>query len=218
MAALIGLIVAVVAGYIVAVHPAVAGANLPAAVESWLDYFWTSKKKPVQVKDAKNAMHLHASIRDLQVPCGYIIATSLYTKNPSALDTADVNPLETILDPSKAESTISKDVVMKDRYLKLLYEEAGYQKYIPSQGLWLRMGSLEATVPSPKFIVVDDDSSTSETSSKYKMRLGRDFMEMNQGRIDLHEMELYVSVRDKPNVMIPFLQTRSAPDIFGDEL
>jgi hypothetical protein len=79
----------------------------------------------------------------------------------------------------------------------------------------LRMGSLEATLSSPQFLVVDKDP-----NSKYKLRLGRDFLKQNQARIDLDEMELYVSIPDKPKqVMIPFLQTRSSPDLGpADEL
>jgi hypothetical protein len=77
----------------------------------------------------------------------------------------------------------------------------------------LRMGSLEATMPCPQFQVVDEDP-----NSKYKMRLGRDFMKENQARSDLDEMELYVVIKDKPQVMIPFLQTRSSPDLGSDEL
>jgi hypothetical protein len=221
MASLIGLVAVVLACYVGYAHPTVAGTDLPAAVGSWFNSILPPEWKQTfgtsqQVKAAMGSSQFLDTIRDLHVPCGFIVATSLYNRNPSALDTAVVNPLDTVLDPSLHASTISKDAVMKDRYLKVLYEDMGDSKYIPMGALWLRMGSLEATLSSPQFLVVDKDP-----NSKYKLRLGRDFLKQNQARIDLDEMELYVSIPDKPKqVMIPFLhQTRSSPDLGpADEL
>lgn len=222
MMSMMGLVAVVVACYIGYAHPTVAGTDLPAAVGNWFDSIlpaeWKgmidipSHKQQRKVQDAKDSSQLLETIPDLHVPCGYIVANSLHYKNPSTLDAAEVNPLDTIVDPSLEHSTISKDVVLKDRYLKVLYGEVGELKQIPANYLFLRMGSLEATVLSPRFLVVDEDPND---DCIFKMRLGRDFMKANQARIDLDEMEMYVAVRDKPQVMIPFLKTRSSLDLGG---
>ena len=224
---LIGLIFVIVASYVGYVHTMKPGSTtLPAAVEELLERIVPTKKKvemtevkPVnertEVKEAaerKSAFDLHQTITNLQIPCGFIIATSLYKQDPSALLTAPVTPLDTILDPTLRQSTITKDAVLADRYLKILYEESRHERYISAEALWLRMGSLEATVPSPQLLVIDDDG------SKYKLRLGRDFMQAHNGKIDLDEMELYISIGGIEKVMVPFLQTRAALESMSDEL
>jgi hypothetical protein len=223
----IGLIFVIVAGYVGYVHTMTAGpSQLPASLDELLGRILPTKKKVEvtdtkagneasevkDVKDTRGSIDLHQTITNLQIPCGYIIATSLYVKDPSALDTASVTPVDTIIDPSIRQSTITRDVVMADRYLKILYEETIETNHISAGALWLRMGSLEATVPSPKLLVVENDG------SKYKLRLGRDFMQANSGKIDLDEMELYMSVGDKDKVMVPFLKTRALPESRNDEL
>lgn len=220
IASFIGLLAIVAACYIGYAHPTVAGRELPAAVGSWFDSIlppdWKQKLTGGSkvVTDAKDSSELLETIPDLYVPCGFIVATSLYTHDPDVLDRTDVNPIPTVLDPTIPMSTISRDTVMQDRYLQLIFEDMGDSKYIPEGSLYLRMGSLEATLPCPQFLVVDDDP-----NSMYKIRLGRNFMKENQARIDLDEMELYITIGDKPNVMIPFLKIRSSPDLGGsDEL
>ncbi len=211
IALFVGLVVVLVAGYVGYVHTVAAGATeVPGSVAEMLGRIFPAKKKEEvvqKVMDVKDSSALHQTIKNLQVPCGYIIATSLYEKDPSALNTATVTPLDTIIDPGLGQSTIAKDRVLADRYLKILYEEAADPAYIPAKALWLRMGSLEATLPSSKFLVVDDDG------SMYKLRLGRDFLQANQAKLDLDEMELYLSIGENPKVMVPFLKTRSAPDL-----
>jgi len=209
----VGCIIVVVAGYVGYIHTLAARTttgDVSAGVVSDLSNKNQDVTKPLPIQDVKDSTELLQTIQNLQVPCGIIIATSLYKKDPSALNTAQVKPLDTILEPSRGQSTITKDAVMADRYLKILYEEAGNEKYIPAEALWLRMGSLEATLPSPSLLVVDSDKST-----KYKIRLGRDFMRANKAKIDLDEMELYVSIGDNAKIMIPFLQSRASPDL-GD--
>lgn len=158
----------------------------------------------------------HESIRNLQVPCGYIISTSQFKSDHKLLEFAKVSPLETLLDPSLKFSSISKAAVAKDLYLRVLYEEGGDSKVIPAGALYLRMGSLEATVPSPELKVVEEDRRTSSTNN-FDLRLGSDFMRLNRATIDLEEMELYVMVDDK-RAMVPFLRKRASPLVSPDEL
>lgn len=163
-------------------------------------------------EEEHNTRELHDKFEsNLQVPCGYIIAlANYYHTEPGALDGADVFPVDTVLDPLQERSTIAKSIVMKDRYLKLLYEEGGNSQVVPNGSLYLRMGSLEATLMAPELVVVDDSDSDNE-QDQFQLRLGRDFLKASKGKIDMDEMELYVTVRDKSNIMIPFLQSRSSP-------
>lgn len=229
---LIGLIFVIVAGYIGYVHTMMpASSQLPAGLDELLGRIFPTKKLDVkevqevkevkevnvakevkETKETKSRFDLHQTISNLQIPCGFIIATSLYTSDPSALLTAPVTPLDTTIDPSLRQSTITKDAVLADRYLKIMYEETPKRDHIPAKSLWLRMGSMEATVLSPQLLVVDDNG------SKYKLRLGQDFMGANNGKIDLDEMELYISVGDNDKVMIPFVQTRTVAASMTDEL
>ena len=160
----------------------------------------------------KDMSHLQHSFEEdiLQVPCGYIIALGKHQHSPpinSVNDDAVVVPLKTFLDPLQNLSTISIRVVMKDRFLQLLYEEAGDRKVIPKGSLYLRMGSHAATLPSPELVVVEEDDKEMGNDS-CQLRLGRNFLRGSQGRIDLDEMEMYVTVGDQKNVLIPFIQPR----------
>ena len=163
-------------------------------------------------KSLNDVSHLQHSFEEdlLQVPCGYIIALVKHQHSPPtnpANDDAVVVPLKTFLDPLQTVSTISKEVVMKDRLLKLLYEEGGDSKVIPKGSLYLRMGSHAATLPSPELVVVEEDGKNHGNDS-FQLRLGRNFLRGNQGRIDLDEMEMYVTVGDQKDVLIPFIQPR----------
>jgi len=153
-----------------------------------------------------DVLHLQQSLDDdvLRVPCGYIIADVIHQEQSQSLDNAVVKPLRTYVDPFESVSTISKSVVLRDPSLKKIYEEMGASKVIPKGSLYLRMGSLDATLPSPELVVTDDDSEQDH------MQLGRNFLRRAHGRIDLDEMELYVTIGDKTNVIIPFIQPRRA--------
>jgi len=166
----------------------------------------------IQQQSLKDMSHLQHSFEEdrLQVPCGYIIALAKHEHSPpinSINDDAVVVPLKTFLDPLQNLSTISKKVVLKDPFLKLLYEGAGDRKVIPKGALYLRMGSHAATLPSPELVVVEEDGRDHGNDS-YQLRLGRNFLRGSQGRIDLDEMEMYVTVGDQKNVLIPFIQPR----------
>lgn len=155
---------------------------------------------------------LRGTLNDLQIPCGYIVATTLHTQDPSTLFAAKVNPVETKLDPSLSQSTIRKSVVLGDRYLKLLSEEGGIPGYIPAEAVYLRMGSLEATVSAPLLKIIEDEKSL----GNYDLLLGRDFMRQNKAEMDLEDMEVHIVVANK-KVMVPFIQKRPSSPFGGSE-
>ena len=64
----------------------------------------------------------------------------------------------------------------------------------------------------PQLLDVDNDG------SKYKSRLSQDFMQAHNGKLDLDEMELYISIGGNEQVMVPFLQTRASLESMSDEL
>lgn len=178
---------------------------------SWFDGLFKDEPKSSQSQGEEigDFSQFHKSIGNLQVPCGYIISTSQLKSDRKLLDSANVKPLSTLLDPTLKFSSISKAVVDKDIYLRVLYEEGGDSKVIPAGALYLRMGSFDATVPSPELKVVKEDRRTPSTND-FHLRLGSDFMRSTRATIDLEEMELYVTVDGEP-VMVPFLQKRESP-------
>lgn len=221
LTSLLGILGLFVVGYVytmVANRSPSAAPTQPKEEGGWFDGLFDEATKGKVASNAEpspksDILKLRNSLRDLQVPCGYIISLSQYTMDPRSLNDAPVNPIDTLLDPNLDFSSITESAVMSDRYLKILYEEGGKSKTIPAGSLFLRMGSMEATVPSPELRVVKDDV---QSSTSYTIRLGKDFMKATQAKVDLEEREMHVLVHGE-RVMIPFLQRRSSP-ASGDEL
>eukprot|EP00934_Nitzschia_sp_Nitz4_P000154 Nitzschia sp. Nitz4//scaffold28_size193895//128893//129588//NITZ4_001672-RA/size193895-processed-gene-0.32-mRNA-1//1//CDS//3329546003//154//frame0 len=182
-------------------------------LKSWFSSLLGGKSEkaaspPVQAADRSG---LHQTFSTLQIPCGYIVATKRHDEDPSTLVGAPVTPISTRLDPSKKGSSISRNIVQGDRYLTLLSEEGGMPGYVPAEAVYLRMGSLEATVFGPAFEIVDR-----EEGFAFDLELGRDFMEQNKAALDLEEMEVHIQVGGKA-VMIPFIQNRESQESAPEE-
>lgn len=145
----------------------------------------------------------------LQIPCGVIITRR--GDNAGESDASQVLPLKTILDTSRAFSQISLQVIKTNGLSNLVVwdDEIG-RAYIPAKSLWLRLGSLEATIHAPAILVVK------EQEEEFDFHLGVDFLRQNGGIIDLREDELYIMINGE-SVMIPFIRPR-APLSFGEDL
>jgi hypothetical protein len=132
----------------------------------------------------------------LQIPCGLILDGSDQSQASS------VNPLQTRLDTSLSTTSISWNAVRtnKDLLSRTVKREDRY--IIPSGSVWLRMGSLTATVPSPEMDVV-------ELQDSFDLSLGMDFLSTYQGIINMRDGELHIIV-EKEDVMIPLIRPRSS--------
>lgn len=139
----------------------------------------------------------------LQIPCGIIVDG--YNQN----DASNVNSLRTRLDTSNFNTRISWNAVKANKDLLSLIVKKEDRYIIPSGALWLRMGSIEATVPSPEVEVVEPKDSDS-----FALNLGMDFLSTYQGIINLREGELRIIAAEN-DVMIPLLQSRS-PSPYDD--
>ena len=143
----------------------------------------------------------------LQIPCGLILR-----KEDESHKDGEVKPVETILDTSLPTSTITLEAVQELGLAPLVVvDDSQHGPYIPINKLWLRMGSIEATVPSPAILV------TNEVSGQFGLRLGMDFMRNNGAVVDLREEELNILVEGSESAMVPFIRPRPSLS-FGDDL
>jgi hypothetical protein len=81
----------------------------------------------------------------------------------------------------------------------------GTHYFLRPKSLWLRLGSLEATVPSPTIRLLGWKD---EKEEPFALRLGLDFFQMNQGSLDNSgDDELFIDINGE-KVMIPFIRPR----------
>jgi hypothetical protein len=147
----------------------------------------------------------------MQIPCGVIRA------NDDKNVVSNVHPLETILDTSLATSTLSWQAVKAKGLSGLVVKDDQGRTYIiPAGALWLRMGSLEATVAAPAILVIHEQQIHPIPISNFEFRLGMDFLRSNQAVIDLQEEVMNILIEEEI-VVIPFLRTRT-PLSFGEDL
>jgi hypothetical protein len=134
-----------------------------------------------------------------QIPCGVI-----QTQHPEPLnhDDSKVHPLETILDTTVSTTTITWAAARENDLLGLV-DWDGTHFFLRPKSLWLRLGSLEATVPSPAIRVLQ---AKDEKEEAFALRLGLDFFQMNQGSLDSGD-ELFIDINGE-KVMIPFIRPR----------
>jgi hypothetical protein len=144
----------------------------------------------------------------LQIPCSVIVGLN---EDGHENASAKGHPLQTMLDTSLPTSQMSWQAAKKNGLLDLVVKDDKFGRaYIPAALLWLRMGSLEATVHAPAILVVKDQE------TEFDLRLGVDFLRDNKGVIDLREEELNILVGDE-SIMIPFLRPRASLS-FGEDL
>ena len=144
----------------------------------------------------------------LQIPCGLILLQGGKV-DQNVIDAAKVHPLQTILDTSLPLSQMSLKAAQDNELFTLMVKDEKHGDHIPAKSLWLRMGSLEATVPAPTILVKKD------LEGSFSLRLGMDFLRQNQGVIDLRKEELNILVKNE-DVMIPFIRPRAPISFSGD--
>lgn len=202
----------------------------------------------------------------LQVPCGLMVTV---TAGPSADDDGDmavvVLPLTTVMvDTGLRSSTLHRRAL--DRYPQLRpllvarvtdpgggnkeYADDGKHEYeyehdsiIPPGRLWLRMGSVEATVRAPALRIVgrlgdDDGNDVDENEDEATaavaadLRLGMDFLRTHHAVIDVGSGEMLLQLASTPPnrpgndddghddvivVTVPFILPRGRVDWDGDD-
>ena len=141
-------------------------------------------------------------VAPLWIPCGF----TFLDKNPEA----KVYPLRTLLDTSLSTTTVNWNAIRANKDLSNLVVQNHDGIFIPSGSLSFRMGSVEATVQAPTIRVVKEENE----SSLFDLRLGLDFLNDNEGIINLREGELHILVEGN-DIIVPFLRPRPS---FGDDL
>jgi len=154
-----------------------------------------------------------------RIPCGII------REGTDDSSSNNVMPLSTIVDLDLSTSTIHESFLLsqftKDDLSKLMVHDKSNNTYtIPSGSLWLRMGSIEATVLTPTLQVITEDvienGNGALQDGSIQLRLGTDFISMYQGRLDVEGAGGLLIVvnqddgkNEKEEVLIPIWKPRS---------